>query len=267
MQEKDALHLLNLIAGSLLKIDKTGKCIKIITLKDWPEYLLIPQENKSLIELIPVVRQSEFKASLRRAFESGQNMFFRMRKNVGGVMKSVLISIFKEDETSVVIQVKEDHYSDNELWISDDNSLPKAEGKSFPHNNLLKTILEYTPFLIFVKDVSDEFRYLYNNVALSDLRKDIPYLGKNDFEILPIDLAQRYYLEDKQVVKSGEPQRFIHTHTVNNVEYITETLKILVEEPKGSPILIGIVRDVTEQFQKHRDLLKVIDETKEAESL
>ncbi|HEV2594496.1 MAG TPA: CHASE3 domain-containing protein [Sphingomicrobium sp.] len=117
--------------------------------------------------------------------------------------------------------------------------------------DLLDAVVENLPDMVFVKDVSDRFRYVLVNGAgerlLGHKRSDI--LGKTDHELLPKDQAEQFLIDSKEAVASGKARVFPERPMTNGDGTRTvESRKVPIANGDGSkPLVLGIVRDVTEQ--------------------
>ncbi|HEX2861141.1 MAG TPA: PAS domain S-box protein, partial [Lacunisphaera sp.] len=124
--------------------------------------------------------------------------------------------------------------------------------------NLFRTVLDNMPDLIFVRD--RESRHVLNNRAnLVMLRATTleETIGKNDFDFFPPELAEAFYKDDQQVMRSGEP-------LVNREEMLYGpggelrwqlTTKVPLRDAQGQVIgLVGIGRDITEQKQAREQI-------------
>jgi len=77
-------------------------------------------------------------------------------------------------------------------------------------NALLKAILNRVPVGVFVKDPSDEFRYVYCNQSFTDTQGEgKSVVGKHDFDIFcDKDDAVRLRKHDKEVMETGRPHDY-----------------------------------------------------------
>lgn len=270
----ESLKLFELIAGSLIITDVNGICLQTITCENWPDFLPILQSGDSLPEHVCPTDQSRFKNKLAQVMETGVSADYKYRYEKSGQSYYLLLSVFRQDATSILVQLKDCTSAEESYRATLQDVGPEKEKSDngyeeqlWQWNKVLSTIMEHAPFFIFVKDVKDGLRYIYNNIGLKALQGDFLYTGKNDYDLLPFDQAYRYHQEDKLVIESKKSQRFQHTHRVAGKEQITETLKIYVEEPNRSPIIIGIVRDITDQEKNRKEMIQNIDRTKESESI
>ncbi len=126
--------------------------------------------------------------------------------------------------------------------------------------NLLRTLIDSVPDLIFFKDT--EGHYILNNRAhlLSmGVTRQVDALGKTAFDFHPTDLARQYCADEQRIVASGEPlpgreELAFHKDKGENRWHLTT--KIPVKNSRGEVThLVGISRDVTEQkkLEEQRD--------------
>jgi PAS domain S-box-containing protein len=144
----------------------------------------------------------------------------------------------------------------------------QAEEALAAERNLLRTLIDNLPDLIYVKDT--ECRKTIAN--LEDVRNmgcqsEAEVLGKNDFDFYPKEIAAKFYADDQSVLQTGQP-------VLNREEYLFEpegkkrwlsTSKLPLRNEKGQVIgLVGIGRVITEQkraeeeLQQERNLLRAV---------
>jgi PAS domain S-box-containing protein len=115
---------------------------------------------------------------------------------------------------------------------------------------LLDAVLENLPDTVFLKDLKDEFRYLFVNRAGEALfgraRSDL--IGHLDHELFPSEQADHCREGDLGAAESrGGIARVEHQVTAAGTR-ILESNKVPIADVEGEPrFLLGIVRDVTEQ--------------------
>lgn len=125
----------------------------------------------------------------------------------------------------------------------------------YQHADFYELLLNAISAPVFVKD--REHRLIFVNDELSKLigfSKD-QLLGKSDYDFFPKDQADIFWEKDEQAFNS--------TSTVENEELITDasgnthiilTQKSVLKLPKGDPILVGFIYDLTKQRDTERAL-------------
>ncbi|MCA9147521.1 MAG: PAS domain-containing protein, partial [Planctomycetales bacterium] len=82
----------------------------------------------------------------------------------------------------------------------------RAEANLARERDLLKTIIDNIPDLIFIKDRAGRF-VAVNNAMLRvlNVKTTEEVIGKTDFDFSPPELAANYVADDQLVMRSGEP--------------------------------------------------------------
>ncbi len=126
--------------------------------------------------------------------------------------------------------------------------------------NLLRTLIDSVPDLIFFKDT--EGHYVLNNrahlLSLGVTRQE-DAVGKTAFDFHPPDLARQYCEDEQRIIATGEPlpgheERAFHKNTGEKRWHLTT--KIPVKNSHGEVTsLVGISRDITDQkiLEEQRD--------------
>jgi len=136
----------------------------------------------------------------------------------------------------------------------------------------LDELLNAIPDPIFAKD--RHHRWIRLNDAFCKLvgRPRHELLGKSDFDLFPEDEARVFWEKDDQVFNTGETNLNIERVTPpGGSPRILATRKSLMLSPDGEPILVGVIRDITEQEEAARRLAegerrfrKIFDATNDA---
>lgn len=133
-------------------------------------------------------------------------------------------------------------------FIHDITSLIFAEKEIAKYKNFLNLVIDHLPVGIFVKDVSDDFRYIYYNQKVADFSGDkvSKFIGKNDFE-LNDPLAKEHWEEDHEALNSDSPVTYERVSEDKRwgIRYGITTKTKLVNYD-GSCYIIAIVVDVTD---------------------
>ncbi|MEG2339335.1 MAG: ATP-binding protein [Odoribacter sp.] len=119
-----------------------------------------------------------------------------------------------ELETSAGINYYEGRYlyiKENEIvcFVRDITKRKTFELQLKQNKDLLNIILDNIPFPVVLKDVDNQFRYIYWNKE-SDLRSGIKreeVLGKTDIDIYGEERGSKYQEQDKQIINSGKAFR------------------------------------------------------------
>jgi PAS domain S-box-containing protein len=149
--------------------------------------------------------------------------------------------------------------------LQDINEEVLAEIKTKENEQLLKTLIDNLPLNVFIKDL-DSKKVLVNKSECDYLgvKNANEILGKNDFELYDIEIAQISRDEDLQVINSLTPILGKETISVRKDGSITTflTSKIpLIGDDGAASGLIGISLDITRLKQKEEELKDLINVT------
>ncbi len=114
---------------------------------------------------------------------------------------------------------------------------------------LLRTLIDNLPDAIYVKDTASR-KTIANlaDVHNTGRQSEAEVLGKDDFELFPKDLAERFFADDQSVIQTGQP-------ILEREEYVLDaegqkrwllTSKLPLRDEEGQVVgLVGIGRDIT----------------------
>jgi PAS domain S-box-containing protein len=132
---------------------------------------------------------------------------------------------------------------------------------------MLRTLVDNLPDLIYVKDVGG--RFLLANVAVSRImgaKAPSDLLGKNDFDFHPKELATLYFEDEQAVIRSGKPLLARDEECrgpAGNLIHL-ETTKIPLRDAAGAVTgLMGIGRDITLRVTEARTFDGAVRESRE----
>ncbi len=129
--------------------------------------------------------------------------------------------------------------------------LNKLAEKLVQDPEFLRTLIDLLPDYIFMKDTQG--RYLLGNRAMNEkINGDAPggVIGKTVANLFPAKIARLHQMDDKEVLRTGEPilERERPILTNNGEIHWTVNTKVPLHDNKGNLIgLVGISRDITER--------------------
>jgi PAS domain S-box-containing protein len=136
----------------------------------------------------------------------------------------------------------------------------QAEAELARERNLMRTLIDTVPDLVYVKDC--EGRFLLANAALAQVmgaKSSGELLGKTDFDYYAQEIAQEFSREDQQVVASRSPLVNREEHRVSpagSPVWILTT-KVPLRAPDGTVVgLVGLGRDITSRVQAQEEIRK-----------
>lgn len=139
-------------------------------------------------------------------------------------------------------------------FIHDITSRILAKNEAIKYKNFLQLVIDHLPLGIFVKDVSDQFRYIYYNQGITDFYKKQDLLGKNDYEINNPD-ADQYREEDLRVLQSKTPVSY--RREVTGPDGTTRwgiMTKVRLDNTDGSCYIVAILVDITNDCKNEMEL-------------
>ncbi|MBN2327214.1 MAG: response regulator [Candidatus Omnitrophica bacterium] len=131
-----------------------------------------------------------------------------------------------------------------------------------------KTLIENLPQNIFCKDISCRFTYANQHFCDSLNRSFEEIIGKTDFDFYPSSLAQKYQVDDQEVMRSGQIVDVVEEHQLpgDGTIYV-QVVKSPIRDSSGQTIGVqGIFWDVTESI-KAKDALKMAKDEAEKANL
>lgn len=85
------------------------------------------------------------------------------------------------------------------------SELQNAEKTLKEQQQLLKTVLDATPDFVFLQDTDSVYRSANKSFCDFVARQEEEIIGKNDFDLFPKNMAERYFREDQDILESGKP--------------------------------------------------------------
>lgn len=144
-------------------------------------------------------------------------------------------------------------------WSLDSTEQKQTRQQLDFQSRILQGMVDHLPLALFVKDVTDGFRYRLCNQKGAELvdGQIAAIIGRTDFEIFPARLAQRYREEDLEIAATGKPLiieenqiETAHGHLV-----YARTIKIAIPDEQGNAsLIVGMSEDITERWEIERAL-------------
>lgn len=217
-------------------------------------------------DFYPPAMAEKFTADDRRVMASGQ-MFDTIEENLtaNGVMHDVqVLKIPVRDQSGEVSGVQ--------CIFWDVTASRRAQGEIQRRDELLQAMMDNTPAVIYLKDL--EGRYLYINREFEKLfkLKRERTVAKNDFDIFPPDIAQRFQENDRAILKEGCARTLDEQAPQADGLHDYLSVKFPVRDAHGRPYAVcGISTDITgrkqiqtQLQQRNRELRRAMRELQEA---
>lgn len=153
-----------------------------------------------------------------------------------------------------------DENQEKNVWIfgRDISGQIKYETEIKRTNQILDVTMKNLPASIVVKDVLNNFSYIYRNrdVEYNILNDYKNIIGKTDFDMHPYDVAAEKRLVDIEVFQQ---KKYLHDTlekvTEDGKTLILDRRKVLIESNDFSPMILNIEWDITELELTKRELI------------
>jgi PAS domain S-box-containing protein len=135
-----------------------------------------------------------------------------------------------------------------------DDALQKSEHK-------YRTLLENIPQNIFRKDLDSVFVSCNKHFAATLNLQPEEMIGKTDLDLYPRELAEKYRLDDKRVMVTGQAEAYVEQYLQNGKVRWINTIKTPVKEIDGTITGVqGIFWDITERKAAEEELFRLNNE-------
>lgn len=150
-----------------------------------------------------------------------------------------------------------------------DKELQAAKEKAEETNLLMRNIYDQIPCLLFIKDISDDFRYVVaNNYFCSSLGKpNEQVVGYTDFEIFPLDEAQKFRTDDLMACELNKPFCFEEETLWQGKQTTWQTTKTVVKAINDHRMLICHSVDITEKIKAYNELQEAKERAEQSNKL
>ncbi|OUL22508.1 PAS domain S-box protein [Nostoc sp. 106C] len=143
-------------------------------------------------------------------------------------------------------------------WVgicNDIHDRKQAEVALRENNALLRSILESTPDFIVVKDCQGRHVALNSNLANFMGKPIEEIIGKDDTEILPLDVAREIMAKDRQVLATGMTQTYEEDVSNGEIGGTFLTTKAPWQDVHGNILgIIAITRNISDRKETERAL-------------
>ena len=149
-------------------------------------------------------------------------------------------------------------------------SLSNAENKVVETSRLLQHIIDNAPLSIFVKDASNEHRYIRVNKQFGELMHYSvdEIIGHNDFELISTKRAKMFYDSDCEAIHSPLPVITTESPSAEDEEgRFWRTQKTSITLHDGRKIIVGISSDISELQQTNIALVKAKERAEQSDRL
>jgi PAS domain S-box-containing protein len=137
---------------------------------------------------------------------------------------------------------------------------------------LIDSILNNLPASIVVKDVNNDFRYIYCNRNAMQKRFRLSNItnlvGKNDFDLMSKDVADSFREEDLHLISTGKPiHRTVEFVDRDGEKQYYDRTKVIISDNLFSPMILSIEWDITSNELLRRELIRAMRKAEESDKL
>lgn len=160
---------------------------------------------------------------------------------------------------------KDDKIVALEGFITDVSERMKAEEALQESRQMLQTVLDTIPVRVYWKDKKSVYMGC-NNIFARDAGLATPdeIVGKNDFELVWLDQAEQYRIDDRVVTASGLPKLNYEElqSTQDNKLIWRQASKVPLRDAQGKVIgILGTYEDITERKKAEEALRQSYEQT------
>jgi PAS domain S-box-containing protein len=227
---------------------------------------LIEQINLSAATLLDIPRKTPIHRPITgMIFRDDQDIFHQARKKLRetGKMQSCELRMKRSDGTPVwvhaTLTAAEDAAGIPELRLvlSDITERKRAEEALEAEHNLLRTLVDLLPSLVFVKDHKSRF-LLANAACAHAIEAAAPELliGKTDADFFPPEIASKFRNDELEVLKGHRAlNREQRSHLKNGDLQVLLISKMPLRGNSGEITgLVGVGFDITQRVQMEDEL-------------
>ena len=137
----------------------------------------------------------------------------------------------------------------------------EAEKTLASERNLLRTLIDNIPDLIYAKDIHKKFSLA--NLALANLtghEDPSELIGRDEFDSAPPEIAEQFIAVEEEIHRTGKSilNHIERTIDAQNNQLWLSTTKVPLKDENGEITgIVGVSRDITEQRQAEEELRKL----------
>jgi len=131
-----------------------------------------------------------------------------------------------------------------------------------PHKSFVESVLDSLPVAVFVKDATDDFRFVLWNQKQEEITT-LPArkaLGKSDYDLFSKESADYFRKVDQVVLKRGQlmnvPEEIIEGADGTDIHLRTVKMPV-VDAETGRLLVVGISEDITERVTARQQLVRL----------
>jgi PAS domain S-box-containing protein len=149
--------------------------------------------------------------------------------------------------------------------IDDISERKRAEQALQQRHQEVVTLLDSLPGYAFFKDAQGRYVMANQNFCRAVGATSDAIVGKNDFDLFPRELAEKYRADDAALLASGRPL-LVGEEEMREPgrSFYVQTTKVPVKNEQGKVVgLIGLALDITDRKKAEEELLRTLAREKE----
>jgi signal transduction histidine kinase len=233
------------------------------------------KEHHDLDEKVPLTNLNFYKNMVRGSgkvrWQDITQQLINTRKTLNFVLPKPIAGkpeILAFDCTSYLVK---DSRGNDQIWTfgKDITERVQYEKQVKELNQIMSTVLTNIPMNIAVKDAENEFRYIFSNRMGKQIHWGVmdDIIGKTDFDLFPLQEAEKLRSDDIATLESREESRKIIVDTDNEDQTIFyDQLRLLVDDDSRA-LLISIERDITKDKLMEQELIDAKERAEESDKL
>lgn len=122
------------------------------------------------------------------------------------------------------------------------------------------TLLQNLPQKIFLKNSHSEYITCNENYSSDFSRKPEEITGKTDYDFYPLEMAEKYRIDDHRIMENGKTEEIEEKYLQNGKQLWMHTTKTPIMDEKGNVTgILGIFCDITERKQIEEELRENVE--------
>lgn len=186
-------------------------------------------------------------------------------KNIVGELTAVPIFNTTQERTGTVLKVV-DITEKKRIQVELEAAKNKAETASM----LMKNIIDRLPCILFIKDVTDNYRHILVNQYFCNVlgRTEQEIIGFTDYDLFPtLQEADRCRRDDKIAVEEKKMHMFEEETEFQGKHIVWQTTKTSIKTSDGRQLMVGISLDITNKILAYQELQEAKEKAEQSNRL
>jgi len=133
--------------------------------------------------------------------------------------------------------------------------------KIMNENELIQALLHCTTDFIYFKDVNCRYVAVSNSYAVQLNSNMSDIINKTDYDFLPVELADQFFLEEKKIMETGESvvDKVEKRACPRGSDIWLSVTKVPWKNRNGETVgIIGVCREITERAEREKHILDML---------